>query len=102
MVVALFLTRLRADADTAAYGALGERMVELVQQSPGFDSMEFYSSDDGAELMIARFESREALDAWRANPEHLEAQRAGRERFFAQYRIEICDLVRTHGREETG
>ena len=42
-------------------------------------------------LMIARFESEAALREWRDHPEHLEAQRAGRER----YRIEICNLDRS-------
>jgi heme-degrading monooxygenase HmoA len=62
---------------------------------PGFVDMD-YAELEGGELVIARFESHEALAAWRELPEHKEAQRQGRERFFAAYRIEVCETVRSY------
>jgi heme-degrading monooxygenase HmoA len=56
-----------------------------------------YAGVEGGELLIARFESHEALAGWFNNPEHREAQKLGRERFFAGYQIEVCDLVRAYG-----
>jgi heme-degrading monooxygenase HmoA len=97
MVVVLFSTTLRPDADLADYEATGGRMVELVQQVPGFVSMESYSGADGSELTIARFTSQEAIDEWRSHPEHRRAQAAGRERFYERYRIEVCTSERSHG-----
>ena len=41
---------------------------------PGFISYNSYVSDDGEELTVARFDSPEALEAWRTHPEHPEAQ----------------------------
>lgn len=70
-------------------------MVELVSAMPGFLGMDYAATDDG-ELLVARFESHEAVKAWHDHPEHLEAQQAGRDRFFAQYRIEVCDTVRDY------
>ncbi len=55
-----------------------------------------YAATDGHELLVVRFESHEALKAWREHPEHLAAQQRGRERFFAHYRIEVCDEVRSY------
>lgn len=33
---------------------------------------------------------------WREHPEHREAQRLGRERWFREYRITVCDAVRDY------
>lgn len=95
MVVVVFRITLRPDLDVSDYEATGARMVELVSQVPGFLGMD-YAEVEGGELLVARFDSHEALEAWRTHPEHLEAQRAGRERFFAHYRIEVCDDVRSY------
>jgi heme-degrading monooxygenase HmoA len=51
---------------------------------------------EGGELLVARFESHEALAAWRNHPEHQAAQQRGRERFFAHYKIEVCESVRAY------
>ena len=45
--------------------------------------------------MLAEFDSLDAVDAWKAHPEHALAQQRGQE-FFADYRIQICNLVRTN------
>lgn len=95
MVVVVFRITLRRDCDEADYAATGERMVERVSSMPGFLGMD-YAEVEGGELLVARFESHEALAAWRNDPEHLAAQKAGRERFFAHYSIEVCDEVRSY------
>ena len=95
MVVVVFRITLRPDLDVADYEATGARMAELASTMPGFAGLD-YAEVEGGELLVVRFESHETLAAWRAHPEHLEAQRAGRERFFAGYRIEVCDEVRSY------
>lgn len=95
MVVVVFRITHRPDLPTLEYEETAERMVELVSSMPGFLGMD-YAELEGGELLIARFESHEALAAWRNHPEHQEAQRLGRERFFASYRIEVCDSVRAY------
>jgi heme-degrading monooxygenase HmoA len=95
MVVVVFRITLRADLDVADYEATGERMAERAASMPGFVGMD-YAEVEGGELLVVRFESHETLAAWRNHPEHLEAQQAGRERFFAHYAIEVCDLARSY------
>jgi heme-degrading monooxygenase HmoA len=95
MVIVVFRITLRPDLPTDEYEATGTRMVELVSQMPGFIGMD-YAEIEGGELLVARFESHEALAAWREEPEHRRAQELGRERFFAHYRIEVCDLARAY------
>ena len=63
---------------------------------PGFVGMDYAQVEDG-ELLVVRFESHEALEAWRNHPEHLEAQRRGKQEFFESYQIEVCELVRSYG-----
>jgi heme-degrading monooxygenase HmoA len=95
MVVVVFTITLRPDVEAADYEETGAQMVELVSQMPGFLGMD-YAETDGGELLVARFESHEALAAWRNHPEHQAAQQRGRDRFFAHYRIEVCETVRAY------
>ncbi|HKA86039.1 MAG TPA: antibiotic biosynthesis monooxygenase [Haliangiales bacterium] len=97
MVIVLIKTFLRDDADVPAYDALDARMGELVQTIPGFLSAKAYVADDGDRVSIIRFDSEAALLAWRNHPEHLEAQRQGREQFFRAYEIEVCAVTRAYG-----
>ena len=95
MVVVVFRITHRADLPVAEYEEAGARMVELVSAMPGFLGMD-YAAIEGGELVIARFESHDALAAWRNLPEHRETQERGRERFFAAYQIEVCETVRSY------
>ncbi len=42
----------------------------------------------------SRGESSEQLLAWRRHPEHLEAMRIGRERFYTEYGSYVCEPAR--------
>lgn len=95
MVIVVFRITLRPDLPVAEYEETGARMAELVSQMPGFLGMD-YAAVEGGELLVVRFESHEALADWREDPEHRLAQQLGRERFFAHYRIEVCDLARSY------
>jgi heme-degrading monooxygenase HmoA len=95
LVVVVFKITYRPGLDAQAYEQTGARMVELVSGLPGFLGMD-YAAVDGGELLIARFESHDALAAWRTQPEHLLAQQRGQQEFFQHYRIEVCDLVRAY------
>jgi heme-degrading monooxygenase HmoA len=96
MVVVLFRSRLRDDCPPS-YGPLAERMVELAQAMPGFVSFRHYAADDGERISVIEFESDAHVKAWREHVEHREAQRRGRDEFYAWYRIQVC----TQDREAT-
>jgi heme-degrading monooxygenase HmoA len=95
MIVVLFKSRLRDDANVSDYEALGGRMYEIVSGMRGFIDLESYSTADG-ELVVVRFESDEALQAWRNHPDHQDAQRLGREVFYEWYHIQVCSLDREY------
>lgn len=64
---------------------------------PGFVSFDAYTDASGKRVSIIEFESEDTLRAWREHPEHLEAQELGRESFYAEYSLEVCEKRRgTH------
>lgn len=93
MVVGIFRSRLR-EIGSEGYGSTAERMEALVREIPGFRSLKTFIAEDGERVSLFEFESLEALDAWKRHPEHLEAQRRGREEFYAAYELLICNPIR--------
>ncbi len=94
MIVVTFRNRMAPRVDPAEYEARAARLFEIASGLPGFVSMRDYAAPDGERLALVEFESHEALKAWREHPEHREAQRLGRERYYAEYQLQICELVR--------
>jgi heme-degrading monooxygenase HmoA len=76
--------------------ATGARMYELAAAMPGFVSYREYQAADGESVAIVEFESPETLAAWREHPEHRQAQALGRERWFSEYRVQVCDVAREY------
>lgn len=95
MVVVVFRARLKPEIGKD-YQETGARMLALAETMPGFVSYREYASTDGEELAVVEFASHETVAAWRAHPEHREAQRLGRERWYAEFRITVCDAVRDY------
>jgi heme-degrading monooxygenase HmoA len=95
-ILVLIRTSLRPNCDLAAYEAMDARMNQLLGQIPGYLGVKAYAAEDGETVAMAQFESREALLQWRDHPEHLEAQRAGREKFYASYEVRVCSIERAY------
>lgn len=72
------------------------RLAELAAAMPGFVSYCQYVSADGEGLAVVEFKSHKTAATWRAHPEHREAQRLGRERWFTERRITVCDVARDY------
>jgi len=95
MILTVFRSRLKPGIE-AEIEPVGARMYELATSMPGFVSYREYQSADGESVAIVEFESKETLAAWRNHPEHLAAQEKGRSRWFAEYRIQVCEAVRDY------
>lgn len=93
MVVVLFRTRLRDDCPPS-YEPLAERMLALASAMPGFVSFRHYRADDGERISVVEFVSDATATAWRDHPEHRDAQRRGRDEFYAWYRLQVCEQLR--------
>jgi heme-degrading monooxygenase HmoA len=89
VVITIFRSRLRAETN-AEYERWAGRMAELAASMPGFVSLKTFAAEDGERVSLIEFDSEAAQAAWRDHPEHREAQRLGRERFYAEYEIVVC------------
>lgn len=96
MVIVVFRSRLRPEADMAELAQMGERMYGLASAMPGFVSYKDFEAADGESLTLVEFESTATLLAWRNHPEHLAVQARGREAFFSDYQISICEPQRAY------
>jgi heme-degrading monooxygenase HmoA len=94
-IVTVFRSRLRADP--VGYEETAMRMYELGTSMPGFLEFKQFTADDGERLALVMFDSREHQRAWREHPEHQEAQRRGRQEWYAEYRIQVCQVLSEHG-----
>jgi len=92
MIVTVFRSRLMPGLQQE-YVALVERMLEIVSKMPGYVSHKGFWADDGERVTIVEFESEEAQRAWRMHPEHIEAQRQGRLKYYAAYDIKVCNVL---------
>jgi len=92
-IVTVFRSRL-ADGDLSDYGPMSQRMSELAVKMPGYISHKGYIAEDGERLTLVEFESEQAQNAWRNLPEHVGAQKEGRRRFYAEYTLQICQVLR--------
>src|SRR4051812_30300261 len=97
----IFTSRRRQDASAATdgYAEMAVRMESLVRQQPGFRDMLTVRGADGVGITVATFDSEHAAVAWKQHPEHLEAQRLGREQFYDWYRLEITEVARSYAWE---
>jgi heme-degrading monooxygenase HmoA len=72
-------------------------MLELAAQQEGFLGVE--SAREQVGITVSYWSSLEAIRAWKRDAEHREAQRLGREQWYADYRIRITRVEREYGME---
>ena len=93
----MILTVFRSRLDPAArqeYERWADRIATLASQMPGYIAHKGFAAEDGERVTIVEFESEETHRAWAVHPEHLAAQKKGRESFYLDYRIQVCTVQR--------
>jgi heme-degrading monooxygenase HmoA len=94
MMVVVFRARRTPEGVGEEYRHWFLRMIELARNMPGYISHKGYAADDGERLTLFEWESAETLHAWAAHPEHIPVKRLGREKFYIEYHLQVCDVVR--------
>ena len=91
MHVVIFRAKTRAlDAE---YSRTAARMRELALTQ--FGCLAFHAVTQGEdEIALSYWPSEEAIRAWKAHPEHALAQQAGRQRWYADYSVEVAEVKR--------
>jgi heme-degrading monooxygenase HmoA len=96
MIWTLFFSRLRPEAASSdAYGRHLAEILELAQQQPGFVSVKSFTAADGERLTVVGFKDLDTQLAWRRLPDHVIAQQRGREAYYQEYRLVVCQELRT-------
>ena len=93
MIVTVFRTRMNPGVQDE-YGPMAQRISELARNVPGYISHKGFVAEDGERVTIVEFESEEALERWRVDPDHRVAKRHGFESFFSEFKYQICSVVR--------
>ena len=91
-----------AEGRQQAYLDMAAQMRPLVEQIPGFVSVERFQSltTPGKLLSISFFQDEAALEEWRRLEAHRRAQEAGRKTLFADYRLRVVSVLRDYGKED--
>jgi heme-degrading monooxygenase HmoA len=92
MIITIFRSRLRPE-HIAEYSEMADRVHALAETMPGFLGIRSYLAEDGERISIVEFADQASHDAWRDQVDHREAQRLGREKFYSEYRIQVCRLL---------
>lgn len=94
---AVIFPNTRTGDDAEGYAATAKRMVELATEQPGFLGMDSVRDVEGHGITVSYWETLEAIQAWRDQPEHLDAQTQGRESWYAQFDVHIARVERAYG-----
>jgi heme-degrading monooxygenase HmoA len=93
MLVVLFRSKLVDAPD--GYAEMAQEMEDLAKTMPGFIDVKAFKAEDGERLTIVWWQDEDTLSAWRTHARHLVAQKAGRERWYDYYTLEVAELKRT-------
>ena len=86
-------------ADRDAYLDIAADLRPKLEKIDGFLSVERFESlsDKGKILSLSFWRDEEAVKAWRTQPEHRMAQKAGRGGIFRDYRLRVAHVLRDYG-----
>ena len=89
-IVTVFRSRLHQDAEANGYGELAVSMEVRARAMPGFVDFKSFSSSDGERLSVIVFDTIGHQHAWRDDSSHRIAQQRGRDNFYSEYSISVC------------
>lgn len=90
---AVIFTNLRTPGDEG-YAQMAEEMETLARKQPGFLDVE--SARDGVGITVSYWESLEAIANWKAQLDHKQAQKQGRQQWYSWYKVRVCRVEREY------
>jgi len=76
------------------YEDMALRMLRLAEKQPGYLGADSVRNELG--ITISYWESLDAIAQWKANLEHQEAQKLGKELWYDSYSIRICRVEKEY------
>lgn len=96
---AVIFTSQRTPSEGDAYGNMADAMVQLASQQPGFLGVESVRGADGLGITVSYWATEADINNWKANTDHLAAQRAGAERWYEHYAVRIAKVERAYSKQ---
>ena len=88
----------RRTAGDHGYDAMAQRMAELGASYDGFLGLESARGADGLGITVSYWRDEAAIVAWKHDAEHQQAQRGGREAWYAEYEVRVARVERAYGK----
>ncbi len=79
---------------TKGYEDMAQKMEELAKKQLGFLGISSARNDIG--ITVSYWKNEQAILDWKANVDHQLAQKLGREKWYASYKIEIARVERSY------
>jgi len=94
---AVIFTSLRTAVDEG-YCNMAAKMVELAALQPGFLGVESARESDGAGvgITVSYWKDLASIAQWKANTEHLQAQKLGAEKWYSAFTTRIAYVERQY------
>ncbi|MBO1336673.1 antibiotic biosynthesis monooxygenase [Streptomyces sp. VRA16 Mangrove soil] len=89
-------TSVRTEGDRG-YGAVADRMDELVTEIPGYLGHESARNPGGLGITVGYFRDVAAIEEWRSVAAHRDAQKQGRDAWYEAYSVHVAKVERSHG-----
>ena len=97
---AAIFSSVRSPGDDPAHDKMGERMVTLASEQPGFLCFEFGADmPERFGLFVSCWRDDSDIARWKQVGGHLQAQELGRSRWYESYTIRIAKVERDYGKD---
>jgi len=80
--------------NTKGYNEMASKMEKLAKQQPGFIGIE--SARENLGITVSCWKTLDDIKNWRANLDHLAAQKLGKEQWYHWYKVRICKVEREY------
>lgn len=90
---AVIFTSIRTEGNNG-YAAMADAMDKLAKQQEGYLGIESARNEIG--ITVSYWQSLDAIRNWKANADHAIAQKYGREKWYANYKVRICKVERDY------
>ncbi|QYK61886.1 antibiotic biosynthesis monooxygenase [Paenibacillus sp. S25] len=92
---AAIFTSERMEGD-GGYGVMGDKMVELAAQQPGFLGVESVRDHNGVGITVSYWESLDAIKNWKHNELHKVAQEKGKSEWYKTFGLRVSKVERDY------
>ncbi|URJ45765.1 antibiotic biosynthesis monooxygenase [Paenibacillus polymyxa] len=92
---AAIFTSERTEGD-GGYGVMGDKMVELAAEQPGFLGVESVRDHNGVGITVSYWESLDAIKNWKHNELHKVAQEKGKSEWYKAFGLRVSKVERDY------